>query len=193
MRKLIVTEFIAADGVVEAPHEWHFPYFDDDMTRVVAGWMSDADGLLLGRTTYDGFAAAWPKLPADTPGAAEMNGIAKYVVSSTLEEPDWHNTTVVSGDGDGDGDGIADAIRALKERDGKNIIVMGSARLVQFLLAEGLVDEIDLLVHPIVVGKGQRLFEEGLATTSLRVVSSESFGSGVQHIVYAPTETETES
>ncbi|MFF2849241.1 dihydrofolate reductase family protein [Streptomyces sp. NPDC058001] len=183
MRKLVVTEFIAADGVVEAPYEWHFPYFDDDMTRVVAGWMSGADGLLLGRTTYDGFAAAWPKLPDDAPGAAEMNGIAKYVVSATLEKADWQNTTVVSGDSVG----IADAIRDLKEQDGKNIIVMGSARLVQFLLTEDLVDEIDLLVHPIVVGKGQRLFHEGLVTTSLRVVSSESFGSGVQHIVYAPT------
>ncbi|MBD0737339.1 dihydrofolate reductase family protein [Streptomyces sp. CBMA29] len=178
MRKLVVSEFLSADGVMEAPHEWHGPYFDDDMAGAVSAQMDASDALLLGRTTYDGFAAAWPAM-AGQPGGDHMNGIAKFVVSATLEKADWNNSTVLAGD-------PAAAVRELKQRDGANITVMGSATLVRWLLGQGLVDEFDLLVHPIVVGRGKRLFQDGLPRTPFTVVSSEMFASGVHHVVYAP-------
>lgn len=178
MRKLIITEFLTADGVMEAPNEWHGPYFDEDMSRTVSAQMAASDALLLGRTTYEGFAAAWPAM-ADEPGADHMNGIAKYVVSTTLEKADWNNSTVIADD-------PAAAITALKRQDGGDITVMGSATLVQWLLGQGLVDEIDLLIDPVVVGRGKRLFQEGLAEIPLTVVKSELFSSGVHHVVYAP-------
>ncbi|SEN97003.1 dihydrofolate reductase family protein [Actinacidiphila rubida] len=178
MRKLIVSEFLTADGVMESPFEWHGAYFDEDMARTVSAQMAASDALLLGRTTYEGFAEAWPAM-ADQPGGAHMNGVAKYVVSTTLEKADWNNSTVISEDPEG-------AVRALKEQEGGDITVMGSATLVRWLLAKGLVDEIELLIDPIVVGRGKRLFQEGPAAIPLAVVRSEMFGSGVHHVVYAP-------
>jgi dihydrofolate reductase len=178
MRKLIVTEFLTADGVMESPHEWHGPYFDDDMAAAVDAQMKASDALLIGRTTYEGFAAAWPAM-SDQPGADHMNGVAKYVVSTTLEQAEWNNSTIIGGN-------LTKEITALKERDGKNITVMGSATLVQWLLGEGLVDEIELLIDPLIVGHGKRLFEEGLGTIPLKLMSSRTFGTGVQHVVYAP-------
>ncbi|MEZ0089099.1 dihydrofolate reductase family protein [Streptacidiphilus sp. EB129] len=178
MRKLIVSEFLTADGVMESPHEWHGAYFDEDMAGTVAAQMAASDALLLGRTTYEGFAAAWPAMP-DAPGADHMNNVAKYVVSTTLEKADWNNSTVIGAD-------PAAAISRLKEQDGGDITVMGSATLVQWLLREGLVDQIELLVDPVVIGHGKRLFQDGLERTPLDVVSSRMFGSGVHHVVYAP-------
>ncbi|WP_329173489.1 dihydrofolate reductase family protein [Streptomyces sp. NBC_01477] len=178
MRKLIVSEFLTADGVMEAPNEWHGPYFDDDMARTVGAQMAATDALLLGRVTYDGFAAAWPAM-ADEPGGDHMNSVAKYVVSRTLDKAQWNNSTVIGAD-------PVDAVTRLKEQDGGNITVAGSATLVQWLLGQGLVDEIDLLIDPVVIGRGKRLFQDGLPATALTVVSSEMFGSGVHHIVYAP-------
>jgi dihydrofolate reductase len=178
VRKLIVREFLTADGVMEAPNEWHGPYFDDDMARTVAGQMAGSDALLLGRTTYQGFAEAWPAMP-DEPGADFMNGVAKYVISTTLEKAEWNNSTVISED-------PAAGIRELKERPGGDITVMGSAALVQWLLTQGLVDEIELLIDPVVVGHGKRLFRDGMPGIALEVVKSEMFGSGVHHVVYAP-------
>jgi dihydrofolate reductase len=178
MRKLAVVEFLTADGVMEEPHEWHGPYFDDDMAGAVSGRMAASDALLLGRTTYEGFAGAWPAM-ADEPGGDFMNGVAKYVVSTTLEKADWNNSTIIAED-------PAGAIRELKERRGGEILVMGSATLVQWLLGQGLVDEIALLIDPVVVGSGKRLFQDGLPSLPLGVVNSEMFGSGVHHVVYAP-------
>lgn len=178
MRKLIVSEFLTADGVMEAPNEWHGPYFDDDMARTVGAQMAATDALLLGRVTYEGFAAAWPGMVGE-PGAEHMNGVAKYVVSRTLDKAEWNNSTILGAD-------PVDAITRLKEQDGKDITVAGSATLVHWLLGQGLVDEIDLLIDPVVVGRGKRLFQEGLANTALTVVSSEMFDSGVHHVVYAP-------
>ncbi|WUH89977.1 dihydrofolate reductase family protein [Streptomyces sp. NBC_00433] len=178
MRKLIVSEFLTADGVMEAPNEWHGPYFDDDMARTVSAQMAATDALLLGRVTYEGFASAWPEM-IDQPGGAHMNGVAKYVVSRTLDKAEWNNSTVIGAD-------PVEAITRLKEQDGKDITVAGSGTLVQWLLGKGLVDEIELLIDPVVVGRGKRLFQDGLPATALKVVSSETFGSGVHHVVYAP-------
>jgi dihydrofolate reductase len=178
MRKLVVSEFLTADGVMEAPNEWHGPYFDEDMARTVTAQMAATDALLLGRVTYEGFAAAWPGM-IDAPGGEHMNSVAKYVVSTTLEKADWNNSTVIAED-------PAGAIARLKEQPGGDITVAGSATLVQWLLAQGLVDEIELLIDPVVVGHGKRLFQDGLPTIALDVVKSEMFGSGVHHVVYAP-------
>ncbi|SEG14557.1 Dihydrofolate reductase [Actinacidiphila yanglinensis] len=180
MRKLIVTEFLTADGVMEAPNEWHGPYFDDDMARTVAAQMAASDALLLGRTTYEGFAAAWPAMP-DAPGADHMNGVAKYVVSSTLDKAEWSNSTLLDG---ADQEELAGRIDGLKRSEGGSLSVMGSAALVQWLLIRGLVDELDLLIDPVVVGHGKRLFRDGMPAIPLTVARSQMFGSGVHHVVY---------
>lgn len=178
MRKIVAVEFVSLDGVVEAPHEWHFPYFNDEMGEAVGGQMAAADALLLGRVTYEGFAEAWPQRGDDEPGAAEMNNIQKYVVSSTLKTADWKNSTILSGD-------LAEEIARIKALPGKNIWISGSITLVQSMLAQGLLDELHLLIHPIVVGKGQKMFRDG-EQLPLEVVESKVFENGVVSAVYRP-------
>ena len=167
--------FISLDGVIEAPETWHFPYFDDEMGAAV-GALMDNDATLLGRHTYEGFAAFWPKADPADPMTAVMNGARKYVVSTTLTEATWENTTIISGD-------VPARLRELKAD--TRLGVTGSATLVRRLVEEGLVDELHLLVHPIVVGHGQKLFTEG-PTVPLTLLSSTTFGTGVVHAVYAP-------
>ncbi|GAA1414828.1 dihydrofolate reductase family protein [Catellatospora coxensis] len=174
MRKIVAGLFVSLDGVVEAPETWHFPYFDDAMGAAVGKLMEDSDVMLLGRTTYDGFAEYWPK--SEDEFAAVMNGRRKVVVSSTLQDPTWENTTVVRD---------LDELRALKAEPGKDLGITGSVVLVRSLLRAGLLDELHLLVHPIVVGHGQRLFDDG-ETIPLTLVSSETFKTGVLNLVYAP-------
>ena len=166
--------FISLDGVVEAPETWHFPYFDDQMGAVVGELMNN-DATLLGRRTYDGFAQYWPTADPADPMTAAMNGARKYVVSNTLTDAGWQNTTVVNGD-------VAAELTRLKAD--TRLATTGSGTLVRWLLGQGLIDELHLLVHPIVVGHGARLFTEG-ATVPLKLVSSTTFGTGVLHLVYA--------
>ncbi|MFD0475256.1 dihydrofolate reductase family protein [Nonomuraea thailandensis] len=154
MRKIVAGLFISLDGVIEAPETWHFPYLNDEMSRAVTAQMQAADALLLGRHTYDVFAAHWPHQSADDPMAATLNAAPKYVVSTTLTEPTWENTTVIAGDP------RKELIR-LKEAPGGDIGMSGSPTLVTWLLREGLLDELNLMVHPIVLGRGRRLFDEG--------------------------------
>lgn len=168
--------FISLDGVIESPETWHFPYFDDEMGAVVGEQMAAADATLLGRNTYEAFAGYWPGADPADPFTAAMNGARKYVVSSTLTEATWENSSVVSGD-------VAAELRALKAD--TNLGTTGSATLVSWLLEQGLVDELHLLVHPIVVGHGKKLFEDG-ATVPLTLLSSKTFGTGVVHLVYGP-------
>lgn len=170
--------FISLDGVIEAPETWHFPYFDDRMGAVVGELMSETDATLLGRETYDGFAAYWPTADPADPITEAMNGGRKYVVSNTLTEATWQNTSVVSGD-------VAAELAKLKID--TRLGTTGSATLVRWMLEQGLVDELHLLVHPIVVGHGRKLFAEG-ATVPLRLVSSTAFDTGVLHLVYAAAE-----
>ena len=168
--------FISLDGVIESPESWHFPYFNDEMGAVVGAQMAAADATLLGRTTYDEFAGYWPGADPADPFTAAMNGARKYVVSSTLTEATWENSSVVSGD-------VAAELTALKQD--THLGTTGSATLVRWLLEQGLVDELHLLVHPIVVGHGKKLFEDG-ATVPLQLVSSQTFQTGVVHLVYGP-------
>ena len=168
--------FISLDGVIESPEAWHFPYFDDQMGAIVGEAMSGNDATLLGRQTYDEFAAYWPNADPADPITAQMNGARKYVVSSTLPEAAWENSTVVTGD-------VAAELTALKQD--TRLSTTGSATLVRWLLEQGLVDELHLLVHPVVVGSGKKLFTDG-AKVPLTLVSSTTFETGVLHLVYAP-------
>jgi len=169
--------FIALDGVIEAPQTWQGDYFNDEMGAAVGGMMAGNDAMLLGRQTYDEFAAYWPSADPADPITAQMNGTPKYVVSTTLDKAGWENSTVVSGD-----------IKAelLKLKQDKQLGVTGSATLVRWLLREGLIDELHLLVHPVMVGSGKRLFEPG-EKVQLRLIDSTAFSTGVLHLVYGPT------
>jgi dihydrofolate reductase len=175
MRKITAGLFISLDGVVEAPQTWHFPYFSDEMMDVLQGSIDGSDAMLLGRRTYEEFAGFWPTAEGDM--ADHMNGVRKHVVSSTLTSADWANSEIVSGD-------VETAVKELKEADGKDIAIVGSPTLVRTLLAAGLLDEVSLLIHPISVGTGARLFPEGSAQQKLEVVSSRTLASGVLHVVY---------
>ncbi len=181
MRKIVSGLFISLDGVYEAPDKWHFPYFDEAMGNAVSAQMSDADAMMLGRVTYEEFASYWPHQSNDEVDiAAYMNETPKYVVSNTLESADWQNSTLIGGD-------IVEEITRLKEQPGKNISVVGSGTLVRSLLENGLLDELQLLVHPIVVGSEmKRLFPDASPTTPLKLVDSRTFDTGVLHLTYQP-------
>lgn len=177
MRKLIIAQYASLDGVVEAPEQWHFPYADENMFRTLKQVNSECDTMLLGRITYQVFAQSFANAPADDPVAAEVNRPAKVLVSSTVTEPTWARTTVIDGD-------VVDRVRRLKEEPGAAILVNGSIRLSRTLLDAGLADEVHLFIHPIVVGRGQRLFREDGPQIPLAVVTSEVFPTGVLSVRY---------
>jgi dihydrofolate reductase len=182
MRKITAGLFISLDGVVENPQDWHFPYFNEQMGDVVDAQMNSADTLLLGRRTYDSFAGAWPdreKAGAeDAAFAKKLGDVRKIVVSSQELDFTWRNSEQLQGD-------LVEAVTALKDEPStSDIAVSGSVSLVRRLLAAGLLDELHLLVHPIAVGKGMRLFEDMDAPLPLELISSETFTTGVVHLVY---------
>jgi dihydrofolate reductase len=171
--------FISLDGVIEAPETWHFPYFDDQMGAVVGELMGEAEATLLGRTTYEGFASYWPNADPADPMTKVMNSARKYVVSSTLTEATWENSSLINGDV------VAELTRLKADT---RLGTTGSAGLVRWMLEKGLVDELHLLVHPIVVGHGAKLFTDG-ETVPLKLLSSTTFeGTGVVHLVYTGAE-----
>ena len=178
MRKVIVTEFLTLDGVMEAPNEWSFPYWSDEAAQFKYDELFASDALLLGRVTYDGFAAAWPSMADEQGFADRMNGIAKYVVSTTLETAEWNNSTIISAN-------VADEIARLKAMPGQDILVGGSAQLIQTLIVHDLVDAYRLLVYPLVRGSGKRLFADGTAA-SLELIEAKPFSKGVVALIYEP-------
>ena len=186
MRRITAGLFISLDGVVEAPDQWHFPYFNDEMGAAVDATLGAADTLLFGRKTYDSFAGAWPEREAageeDAHFAKVLGDARKIVVSNQRLEFTWRNSEQLQGD-------LVEAVTALKSEPGDSTIGMsGSVSVVRQLLAAGLLDELHLLVHPIAVRKGMRLFDEGEAIP-LTLVSSETFETGVLNLVYAPAES----
>ncbi|MGQ4599126.1 dihydrofolate reductase family protein [Nocardia sp. R6R-6] len=185
MRKITAGLFIALDGVIEDPQDWHFPYFDDDMGAAVDAQLGAADTLLLGRKTYDSFAGAWPEREAaggpDAPFAKKLGDARKIVVSHQDLDFTWRNSEVLQGD-------LVEAVTGLKNEPGGDIAMSGSVSVVRQLLDAGLLDELHLLVHPIAVGKGERLFEDGAPTIALRLLSSQTFATGVLHLVYTRAE-----
>jgi dihydrofolate reductase len=190
MRKITAGLFISLDGVVEAPDQWHFPYFNDEMGAAVDATLGAADTILFGRKTYDSFAGAWPEREAaggeDAPFAKALGDARKIVVSSGQPEFTWRHSEQLEGD-------LIEAVAALKNEPGGNIALSGSVSVVRQLLAAGLLDELHLLVHPIAVRKGMRLFDEGEAPIPLRLISSETFKTGVLNLVYGPAESTGEA
>jgi dihydrofolate reductase len=185
MRKIVSNLFISLDGVVEEPGDWHFPYFNDEMGAAVDAALGTADTMLLGRKTYDDHAGAWPQLEAaggeDAEFAKRLGDARKIVVSRGQPELAWRNSELLEGD-------LVEAVTALKNEPGGNIALSGSISVVRQLLAAGLLDELRLLVHPIAVRKGMRLFDEGERPIPLRLISSEAFSTGVLSLVYGPAE-----
>ncbi len=181
MRKVIASEFVSLDGVMESPERWHFPYFNDEMGEAIGAAMAQADAMLMGRVTYEEWAAYWPNQSSDENQIAGfMNDTPKYVVSTTLEEPlEWNNSTLIGGN-------VAEEISRLKQQPGKDIGISGSGTLVRSLLHEDLLDELRLMVHPIVVGGGKRLFEDMADQKALELVDSKTFGTGVLYLTYRP-------
>ncbi len=183
MRKIKSNFFISLDGVVEAPDQWHFPYFNDEMGAAVGAGFATTDAMLMGRVLYDEWAAYWPE-HADEPFGDVMNSMKKYVVSNSLQAADWQNTEIVSGDQ------AAQKLTDLKAQEGGDISMSGSATTVRWLLREGLLDELILLVHPIAVGGGlARLFPADEPTMPLELLSAETFKSGVLNLRYGPAKT----
>lgn len=175
MRKLVVTEFLSLDGIMEEP-SWTMPYWNDEIAKFKDDEQRTCDALLLGRVTYQGFASAWPE--SDDEGADIMNNLPKYVASTTLDTVEWQNSSLLKGD-------VVEAITILKQQAGRDILVYGSAILVQTLMQHDLVDCYRLLVYPVVLGKGKRLFQTG-TTATLQLVETQSFGSGVAALIYEP-------
>jgi dihydrofolate reductase len=186
MGKIVVTEFISLDGVIEAPgggedyrHAgWTFEIErGQEGDKFKLGELQEAEAQLLGRVTYEGFAAAWPKMEDEAGFATKMNEMPKYVVSSTLERADWQNTTILSGD-------PADSVATLKGKVDGVILVAGSATLVRSLIENDLVDELRLMVFPVLLGQGKRLFPEGETKHRLRLAEAKTVGDGISLVRY---------
>lgn len=193
MAKIVVSEFLTLDGVIQAPGDpnedrsggfdqggWQLAYFDEGYGRLVLERFAAADGLLLGRRTYENFGRWWPNAPAEDPVGQFMNAFRKYVVSTTLTEPlSWTNSTLIKDD-------VPGAVSKLRAQPGKDIQVQGSGELVQTLIKHNLVDEYRLMIHPLVLGAGKHLFGEETPRAALKLVDSTSTGTGVSFLTYVP-------
>lgn len=193
MRKIVVSEFVTLDGVIQDPGGvgeierggWNIPYVNDEFAKYKFDELSASDALLLGRVTYQGFAAAWPDASHTETGgdyATMMNSYPKYVVSTTLDQAAWNNSHLIKAN-------VVEEVSKLKQQPGKDILVFGSGELVQMLMQHGLIDEYHLQIHPVVLGSGKRLFRDG-STTNLRLVETQTFSSGVVALTYQPAQRE---
>ena len=193
MARIVLSSFLSLDGVMQAPGGededrsggfpyggWQMPYFDEAGGKAVGDAMSRADGFLLGRKTYDIFAAYWPNATEDLEIADQLNSSPKYVVSTTLEEPlAWNNSTLIKDD-------VPSRLAKLKDLPGGDLLIFGSGDLAQTLMAHDLIDEYRLMFHPLVLGTGKRLFREGNPRTDLRLVESTISPKGTLIVTYAP-------
>lgn len=177
MAKIIITEFVTLDGIIEAPFSWSRAYWNDEIQDIKRSELFAAEALLLGRVTYDGFAASWPSRRGTDEFADRINDMPKFVASKTLVDASWTGTRVLGGDA------LAE-VRALKRELTGDLLVYGSNQLSVALLAAGLVDEVHVLSYPIVHGRGLRLFEGG--QTAFEVTSSRAFPNGVMYFTYRP-------
>jgi dihydrofolate reductase len=191
MRKVIVSDFVSVDGVMEDP-SWTFRFMSEEREKFKFDELAASDALLLGRVTYEGFAAAWPSMMEQYEGPRRtelqeytdmMNGYPKHVASTTLQEPlEWNNSTLIEGE-------VAEEVSRLKQQPGKDILVFGSGDLVNTLMQHDLIDEYRLMVFPLVVGSGKRLFREGIDDMVLYLVDTQTLGSGVVVLTYWPAQS----
>ena len=179
MRKVVAGLMISLDGVVESPEKWARPYFNGEMQEVIDAGVAQADAILLGRRTYLEFAELWPNQGSEAPLADFMNETPKYVVSSTLDSLEWGPSSLLRGD-------LAEEVGRLKRQAGKNIQISGSPRLVRSLLRDGLLDELSIMLVPIVVGSGMRLFDDMTDQVALELVESRALGTGMLSVTYQP-------
>ena len=194
MRKIIVSEFLTLDGVMQAPGGpdedrsggfnhggWQMPYFDEITAKAIIEGLTEAGGFVLGRKTYEIFAAYWPTAPAEVRAFAEpLNNLPKFVASKTMREPlAWNNSILIAGD-------VAKEVAKLKRQSGNDLRVIGSGELVQTLMKNDLIDEYVLMVHPLVLGSGKRLFREGGSSANLKLIDIKTTGKGVVIVTYQP-------
>jgi dihydrofolate reductase len=192
MRKIIASTFLTLDGVYEAPGRgdpslatlsgWSEPFMTEELGTLILNQMDANEALLLGRVTYQGFAAFWPSVPDTDPFGKRMNGMKKYVVSTTLDKAEWNNSTLIKGN-------IAEEIGKLKQQPGGNIAITGSGKLIQSLLQLDLIDEYQLCLCPVVLGVGKRLFKEGNDKKVLKLVDSTIYPTGMALLIYRPETT----
>jgi dihydrofolate reductase len=179
VRKVIVSSYVTLDGRVDDPQDWVVPYDDDELVKYHTDLVMNSDGLLLGRKTYEIFAAIWPSRSGEFPYVDRLNAMAKYVASTTLKDLEWKNSHLIDGD-------VAEAVAELKEEPGQDLIVYGGLDLVHSLLEHDLIDEYRLLVHPVVLGKGRRFFKDGAERLNLDLVDTTVIPPGVAVLTYQP-------
>jgi len=179
MRNIIVTEYLTLDGVFEEPGHWSFDFWSEESMLYKRDELFSSDVQLLGRVTYEGFAKAWPTMPDTGDFGERMNSMPKYVVSTTLTNAEWQNTTIINKN-------VVEEIKKLKEQSGQHILVAGSGKLVHTLMQHNLVDEYRFMVHPVVLGSGKRLFTEGTEKFKLTLVDTKSFKTGIVVLHYQP-------
>ena len=175
---MVAAEYVSLDGVMEEP-SWTGPYFGEEMAKAQLDLLFASDALLLGRVTYEGFAAAWPSMTDEQGFADRMNALPKFVVSTTLEEAQWNNSTLIKGD-------VAEEVSRLKQQPGQDILIYGSADMVNTLMQHDIIDEYRLMVFPVVLGSGKRLFGDRSDPTALRLVDTYATGTGVVILTYRP-------
>jgi dihydrofolate reductase len=170
--RVVATEYVSLDGVFEEPGHWSNPWFGDDAARFKSDELEHSDALLLGRKTYEGFAAAWPNMIEETGEfGVKMNTMPKYVVSSTLDKAEWSGSVLIKGD-------VAEAVRELKAQPGNDLLLSGSAQLFNELRRENLIDLYRFMVYPVVLGEGAKLFD-GVGARTLKLVDARTLGTGV--------------
>ncbi len=178
MGKIVASEYVTLDGVMDEPGQWSFPFWSEEASNFKHDELFASDALLLGRVTYEGFAKAWPTMEGTGDYGERMNSLPKYVASTTLDTAEW-NASVITGS-------VPDAVARLREQPGQDVLVFGSGTLLQTLLQHDLIDEYRLMVHPLVLGSGKRLFREGSEKQTLKLVGTRSFSTGIVVLTYQP-------
>jgi dihydrofolate reductase len=177
--RLVATEYVSLDGVFDEPGQWSFPFFNEEAMQFKSDELATADAQLLGRKTYEGFAKAWPTMEGTGDFGVKFNSMPKYVVTSTLEKLDWTGSKPVTGD-------IAAEVRKLKAEPGQDLLLQGSGMLFNFLMRENLIDVYKLMVHPVVIGHGNHLFQDGEGMHKLKLVDTKRFATGIVTMELVP-------
>jgi dihydrofolate reductase len=177
--RLVATEYLSMDGVFEEPGHWSGQWFKEEAGKFKWDELQATDALLLGRITYEGFAKAWPTMPGTGEFGEKMNSMPKYVVSSTLDKVEWTGSKLIKGD-------VTGEVRRLKQMPGKDLVLAGSGQLFNTLAQENLIDVYRFMVHPVILGKGRRLFADGVDARNLELTDTKRFGTGIVILEYVP-------